>query len=166
MLTTEYNLPIYKEIIDLEKLSYKEGSGINVEDLLGIWRFQYVWKKGQSVIDNVSSSILQVISASLELSNLTSKEDAPSFEISNSVRIGILTIIFSGKAFLKGNRPLLPFYFKNLVIKIGNISILKKSFEDLELKKMPFFSLIAIGENKKWMCARGKGGGLAIWIKK
>jgi len=61
------DLPDIKDIKQLEQNSQKEGSGIVYEELLGIWRFQYVWKKGSDEIDNISSTILQVLSARLEL---------------------------------------------------------------------------------------------------
>ena len=34
-----------------------------------------------------------------------------------------------------------------------------------EDKKMPFFSLVGISTKDQWLCARGRGGGLAIWVK-
>jgi len=30
---------------------------------------------------------------------------------------------------------------------------------------MPFFSLVGISTKDNWLCARGRGGGLAIWVK-
>ena len=74
-------------------------------------------------------------------------------------------IIFCGQASLKDRRPLLPFFFENLIINIGNFTLVNKPLKKPEEKQMPFFSLIAIGKEKDWMCARGRGGGLAIWIK-
>ena len=44
------------------------------------------------------------------------------------------------------------------------LAINKKFEKTTDPKKRPFFSLIALGKEKKWLCARGKGGGLAIWI--
>jgi len=157
-------LPDYKEIKNLEKIANKDGSGISFDEIIGNWKFQYVWKKGSDSIDNVSSSLLQVLSACLELSIIEPKEDSI-FEIKNSIKFGILSIVFFGKAFLKGKRPLLYFCFKNLRIKVGGFSLFNKTLEEIEIKKMPFFSLIAIDNKKEWLCARGKGGGLAIWIR-
>jgi len=37
------DLPDIKEIKILEKNSQKNGSGIVYEELLGIWKFKYVW---------------------------------------------------------------------------------------------------------------------------
>ena len=165
MIIKEYSFPNFDEIKNLEKIANKDGSGIQFNDLLGFWKFQYVYKKGDISIDNISSSILQVLSASLKLSKSIGKNNEPTFEISNSINFGVLSINFSGKAYLKGTRPLLPFYFEQLLIQILNIPIINTSLKNTDPKKRPFFSLIALGKEKKWLCARGKGGGLAIWIR-
>jgi len=158
------DLPNIKEIKQLERNSQKEGSGIVYEELLGIWKFHYVWGKESDEIKKISSSILQVLSAKLELKK-KNKKDQLNFEIKNSINFGLLNIIFKGSAELKGLRPLLTFYFEELKISISNFAIFNKQLKKPEDKKMPFFSLIAISTKEKWMCARGRGGGLAIWVK-
>ena len=157
-------LPNINEIKILEKNSQKNGSGIVYEELLGKWKFQYLWGKESDEIKNIPSSILQVLSARLELKR-KNKEDQLNFKIKNSVKLGLLNIFFTGSAELKGIRPLLIFYFEELKISISNFSIYKKKFKKPEDKKMPFFSLIGISTKNKWLCARGRGGGLAIWVK-
>ena len=156
--------PDIKELKLLEKKSQKNGSGIVYEELLGIWKFQYVWGKESDEIKNISSSILQVLSARLELKK-KNKEDQINFEIKNSINFGLLNIIFKGSAELKGLRPLLTFYFEELQISISNFPIFKKELKKPEDKKMPFFSLVGISTKDNWLCARGRGGGLAIWVK-
>ncbi len=158
------DFPGIKELKLLEKNSQKNGSGIIYEELLGIWKFQYVWGKESDEIKNITSSILQVFSAKLELKK-KNKEDQLNFEIQNSINLGLLNIIFRGSAELKGLRPLLTFYFEELKISISNFPIFNKELKKPEDKKMPFFSLIGISTKDKWMCARGRGGGLAIWVK-
>ena len=165
MILEAKNLPQYMEIKNLESISKKDGSGIGYEDLIGTWKFNSVWKKGSKEIDNISSSILQVLSAKLELKKTNSQNNIVDYKIINSVSFGIFSIIFCGQASLKGSRPLLPFFFENVLINIGNFNLVKKTLKKPEEKQMPFFSLIAIGKEKNWMCARGRGGGLAIWIK-
>ena len=151
------DFPGIKELKLLEKNSQKNGSGIIYEELLGIWKFQYVWGKESDEIKNIPSSILQVLSAKLELKK-KNKEDKLNFEIKNSINFGLLNIIFRGSAELKGLRPLLTFYFEELKISISNFAIFNKELKKPEDKKMPFFSLIAISTKEKWMCARGRGG--------
>ena len=159
------NLPEYEEIKNLERIAKKDGSSISYEQLIGIWKFNSVWKKGSDQIDNLSSAILQVLSAKLELKKKNSKTSNLNFEIKNSISFGVLSIVFYGHASLRGIRPLLPFYFENLSINIGKFTLVKKLLKKPEEKRMPFFSLIAMSKEKNWMCARGRGGGLAIWIK-
>ena len=158
------NFPDIKKLKLLEKNSQKNGSGIVYEELLGIWKFQYVWGKESDEIKSIPSSILQVLSARLELKR-KNKEDQLNFEIKNSINFGLLNIIFIGSAELKGLRPLLTFYFEELKVSISNFPIFNKELKKPENKKMPFFSLVGISIEDKWMCARGRGGGLAIWIK-
>jgi len=165
MITKEIRIPDIDQIIDFEKEANNYGSGIKGKDLIGVWMFKYVWKKGSNQIDNFSSSILQVLSANLELTKKDLEEEIPTFHIKNSVQIGLISFVFSGKAFLKGKRPLLFFYFQRFFIKLGSINLLEKCFEEKDFKTMPFFSLIKIDNKNNQMIARGKGGGLAIWIK-
>ena len=156
--------PEIKELKKLETISQKKGSGIVYEDLLGTWKFQYVWGKDSDEVQNIASSILRVFSAKLELKR-KNKEDKLNFKIQNSINFGLLKITFLGNAELRGKRPLLVFCFEDLKINIGSLLIIKKQFKKPDDKKMPFFSLIGLDTKEDWMCARGRGGGLAIWIK-
>ena len=165
MILDVEKIPNYTEIINLEIISKKDGSGIVYEDLLGIWKFNSVWKKDSKEIDNISSSILQVLSAKLELKKNNSLNNTSDLKVKNSISFGMLSIIFSGQGSLKGTRPLLAFFFENFAINIGNFTLINKSIEKPEEKKMPFFSLIALSKENNWMCARGRGGGLATWVK-
>ena len=165
MILEAKKLPKYREIKNLETISKKDGSGIRNEDLIGIWKFNSVWKRDSEEVDNISSSILQVLSAKLELKKNNSQTNSFDFRIKNSISFGILSIIFCGQASLKGKRPLLPFFFENLIINFGNFTLVNKPLKKPGEKQMPFFSLIAISKENNWLSARGRGGGLAVWIK-
>ena len=104
------------------------------------------------------------MSARLELKS-KNKEDQINYEIQNSINFGLLNITFKGRAELKGLRPLLAFYFEELRISINNFPIFNKELKKPEDKKIPFFSLVAISTKDNWLCARGRGGGIAIWVK-
>ena len=120
------DFPNINEIKLLEKNSQKNGSGIVYDELLGIWKFKYVWGKESDEIKNITSSILQVLSARLELKS-KNKEDQINYEIRNSINFGLLNITFIGSAELKGFRPLLTFYFEELKISISSFPILNKT---------------------------------------
>ena len=158
------NLPEFKKIIELEKISQKQGSGISFDELIGTWKFESVCKKDSDEVDNISSSLLQVLSAKLELKRKIS-EKLRIYQIKNSISFGLISVIFTGNAYLNGSRPILIFYFDSLRVSIGKFPMFNKSLNKPNEKKSPFFSLIGICEEGNWMCARGRGGGLAIWTK-
>lgn len=158
-------LPDTQKIINLEKTSQKEGSGILGKELIGKWNLKYVWGKDSNEINRISSSILQVLSARLEISEIDNENQIPKYEIKNSVKFGLISLQFKGEATLKGKRPLLMFFFMNLLLKVGNVQLFNKRLKKVAKDNRPFFALIANGVQNEWLCARGRGGGLAIWVK-
>ena len=159
------DLPSLDQLIKLEKSARVEGSGIEFDSLLGLWKFNSVWKQGSDAKDSISSTLLQVLSASLELKKDTQNLEAEKFIISNVIKFGLLTLKFSGYANLERKQPLLPFSFNCIEIKLGSLIILKRSLPLTDQNKRPFFALIAIDSNGDWLSARGKGGGLALWVR-
>tara|TARA_B100000945_G_C20309028_1_gene561887 strand:- start:160 stop:651 length:492 start_codon:yes stop_codon:yes gene_type:complete len=160
------DLPSLAKLTEFEKRARVEGSGIEFDSLLGIWKFNTLWKQGSDKEDSISSTLLQVFSASLELKKDTqNQEEDDKFSIANSIQFGLLTLRFSGSANLERKQPLLPFSFDCIEIKIASLTILKRSLPTPDLKKRPFFALIAIDSNGQWLSARGKGGGLALWVQ-
>ena len=88
-----------------------------------------------------------------------------SLSIENSIEFGSLSIRFLGLGGLRGDRPLLPFFFQSIELKLGSKVLLKRSLAVPEQKDMPFFALIGKAENGEWLSARGRGGGIALWVK-
>ena len=85
--------------------------------------------------------------------------------ISNSIQLGLLRLEFIGWGELKGKQPLLSFFFERMEIKIGQQLLFSRSLDAPEEKKRPFFALVGIAASGEWLSARGRGGGLAIWLK-
>ena len=159
------DLPSLDKLKELEKKARVEGSGIEFDSLLGLWKFHSVWKQGSDTEDSISSTLLQVLSASLELRKDTHNPVDEKFTIANAIKFGLLTLRFSGYANLERKQPLLPFSFNYIQIKIASLTILNRSLPTTDQKKRPFFALIAIDPDGKWLSARGKGGGLALWLQ-
>ena len=163
MVENKRSFPSLEKLINLEKKARVEGSEIDYKSLLGLWKFHSVWKKGSNKEDSISSTLLQVLSASLELKKDKQNPEKEVFTIANSIQCGLLSIRFSGIANLERKQPLLPFFFDCIQVKIASLIIFKRSLPIPEAKKRPFFALIAIDSDGKWLSARGKGGGLALW---
>ena len=159
------DLPSLGKLTEFEKRARVEGSGIEFDSLLGLWKFNSVWKQGSDTEDSITSTLLQVLSASLELNKDTQNPEEEKFTIANAIKFGLLTLRFSGYANLERKQPLLPFFFNCIQIKLASLTILNKSLPAPDQKKRPFFALIAIDPDGKWLSARGKGGGLALWVQ-
>ena len=54
------DLPSLDKLKELEKNARLEGSGIEFESLLGLWKFNSVWKQGSDTEDSISSTMLPV----------------------------------------------------------------------------------------------------------
>ena len=160
------NLPSLEKLLELEKNARIDGSGIDYDSLLGLWKFNSVWKQGSNKEDSISTTLLQVLSANLELKINKQNPEKHLFTIANSIQFGLLSLKFSGIANLERKQPLLLFYFDCIEIKLTSFTIFKRSLPTPEEKKRPFFALIGMDTNGKWLSARGKGGGLALWEKK
>ncbi len=156
-------IPNKLELIKLEKTARVDGSGIDFKSLIGLWKLKSVWKQASNKEDSISSTLLQVLSASLELRKADNAKDDKQFTIGNSIQFGLLSIGFTGLANLERKQPILTFYFDCLQIKLGTIVVLKKSLPIPVKQSRPFFALIAMDNDAKWLSARGKGGGLALW---
>ena len=90
--TTSTTFPQLNELLALELLARKEGSGIEFNSLIGLWNFVSVWKAGTDKNDSIASSLLRLFSASLDINKDKSKQ----LSISNSIQFGLLSIHFLG----------------------------------------------------------------------
>ena len=163
---TSIKLPDTRELLKLEKTAKIEGSGIESDSLLGNWKFLSVWKKDtEGEGDSIFSSLLRVFSANLEIKKSISIKDLLNFSITASIKFGIMSIEFAGNGYLKGEQPILPFFFNLIELKLGSNILLSRSIEEPLEKGKSFFALIATGESDRWLSARGQGGSLILWLK-
>ena len=76
----------------------------------------------------------------------------------------MLSIRFIGGGNLNGKQPLLLFFFECIELKAGSSVVFSRSLKIPDEKDRPFFALISMEKNSKWLSGRGRGGGLALWI--
>ena len=157
-------LPEKEKLIELERLAENQGSGIELDSLIGDWNFISVWKKDIDEEDHVFSALLRIFAAKIKFKRNLPTKNSPELSIIASIQLGILTIEFSGSGYLEGKQPLLIFYFKQIKLKSISKVLLSRSL--LEQKdKEAIFSLIALEENGEWLSARGGAGALVMWLK-
>ncbi len=163
---TTYELPTKAKLLDLEKITRSQGSGIEFDSLVGDWKFASVWKNDHDDKDSVFSSLLRVFSANLELKKDISTENPLGFSVVTSIKFGLFTIEFSGSGDLQGKQPLLSFILNRIELKSGSSILLSRSLKKPVKNEKSFFALIASEENGGWLSARGQGGALILWLKK
>jgi len=148
----------------LELRSRKSGSGLKVDGVIGHWQLQEIWGKTNKEPSVSSGTFLRGLRALLTIEDGGQGQLA----ISNSVTFGLLKLCFLGPGTLKQNRPLLMFRFTRLQISLAGRVLMTLPLPEPKRGKEPFFALIA-RENTPagfaWLAARGRGGGLALWVR-
>ena len=156
-------IPSGSEVLALEQSSRHRGSGLTAAKLIGHWRLHQLWSKTQAQPNAAAAALLRGLQASLRLG--AGEDDALS--VCNSVQLGALQLRFHGQGGLRGKRPLLEFWFTELELRLGQLTLWRQPINrQPKPRERPFFALIArTGDAEAgWLLARGRGGGLALWV--
>lgn len=147
-------------ILELERRSRSQGSGLGVADLEGAWLLRQLWSRRQAR-PLAAAALLRPLAATLELH----PGDDGELAVANSVQLGPVQLRFEGAGELRGRRPLLLFWFERLQLRWGERVLVQKALQRPMPRKLPFFALIASERqgDGAWLVARGRGGGLALW---
>jgi len=166
-------LPSGDALQALEQVARREGSGLECKDLAGHWWLERVWSRGQRQPSPLAGVALRALGASLRIEAEpdsqpdagpdTGQKNPPGLKLTNAVRIGPLELRFQGPGWLEGRRPLLRFRFDRLEIHAGQRLLLQRSLPAPDPRRGAFFALIASGAEGRWLAARGRSGGLAVW---
>lgn len=156
--------PDAEELRRLEDRARSAGSGLVAADLPGRWRLQQVWSRTGTAPQAAASALLRTLNASLEIGSAAPGEPLP---LRNSVSLGLLELRFEGEGKLTGRRPLLRFWFTGWQLRLAGRPWIASTLATPAERSLPFFALIGQGpegESGRWLAARGRGGGLALWI--
>ena len=161
MIPTD-SLPSGGDLLALERKCRRSSSGITMAALIGTWRLRATWSRNGTPAAAASAALLRGLGACLVLS----KEEADGgLRIANQVNLGSLRLRFEGAAELTGRRPLLQFSFRSVRLSLGKLTLLERGLPQPDARRMPFFALIDLDAEQGRLSARGRGGGLALWIR-
>lgn len=148
---------------------------IPLESLLGTWRLGFSagkkakFQSGQPVGSGFYIPQLAIARITFAASDTGEHQ----LKVMNELNIGPLTIRFTGPARYPGKKNLLAFDFTHLQVscfgltvyqgKVQNKQRADKPFEAIAIAQLPFFAFFAATDD--YIAARGRGGGLAIWVK-
>lgn len=178
--TEAQNRPAAKAVVaallDAEKAAKQQRLSYPVEALLGQWRLCFATgtrKLRRGGIALGSGFYLPgIVQAQIGFERLTEPPDALS--IQNQLQLGTLRFRLTGPARYAGHpKNLLAFDFTQMQLSLLGRQLCRgqfrgsqaatPTFDQQPIAKLPFFSFFLVTADL--MAARGRGGGLAIWVK-
>jgi hypothetical protein len=157
-----------------EIFARREKLAIPFESLLGEWRLCFATgaKKQQRGGIKLGSGFYfpKITPASIAF---TQDIETSTGTITNKLVVAAVQFKFTGPCRYPGKKNLLAFDFIQLQIKILGATLYQgkirsgkrggKDFEQLSIANLPFFAFFWAGEHG--IAARGRGGGLALWVR-
>ncbi|BAY09059.1 hypothetical protein [Calothrix sp. NIES-2098] len=163
-------------LLAAEKAAKQERLAYNFESLVGKWRLCFatgtrkVRKRGGIVL---GKGLYMPKFAAAQISFASSEQDLGRDEIANQVQVGVVLVKLTGPTKYLGKKNLLAFDFTQMQVSLFNRVIYKGQirsgkvqngdFYNQPIAKLPFFAFFVV--TKDFIAARGRGGGLALWIR-
>ena len=113
--------PSGADLLRLECVARRAGTGLVAGDLQGCWQLHQVWPKGGERPSSVSAALLRGLAARLEI-----RSSPDGLMLRNAVSLGPLELCFQGPGWLTGARPLLVFRFEVLELQLAGRTLLRR----------------------------------------
>ena len=167
---------IVEALLTLEKAAKQQRSRITIESLSGDWKLAFATSGKIRPSDRRRSGFywpkFTPARISFHPNPDAEKTDSPPLCIQNRIRLGQLELILSGFARYLEPKNLLAFDLTQLQVQIFGKTLYQgkfpspttaENFAGQPIGKLAFFSFFIARD--RWIAARGKGGGLAIWVR-
>ncbi len=165
---------VVKALLQAEKAAKQQKLVYPLESLFGQWRLCFTAPKNAHFKSGVALGkgfyVPQIAPAQISFFPSQNLGEA---RITNSVQFGSLQLKLTGPARYLDKKNLLMFDFTQVEILLFNRAIYSGGFRGGKLKdadfyeqsvsKAPFFAFFRVTED--FIAARGRGGGLALWVK-
>ncbi|NJM71414.1 MAG: hypothetical protein HC862_14945 [Scytonema sp. RU_4_4] len=170
---------VVNALLQAEKAAKQQRLTYPFESLIGQWRLCFA--TGTKKVRNKAGIVLgkgfyvpKLAPTHISFNTTQAVDEIPSREeIGNSVQLGPVLLKLEGPAQYLGKKKLLAFDFLQMqvslfsrVIYSGSIRGGKaqaENFYSQPVSKLPFFAFFLVTEDL--IAARGRGGGLALWIR-
>ncbi|MBH8555328.1 hypothetical protein I8751_23865 [Nostocaceae cyanobacterium CENA357] len=163
-------------LLQAEKAAKQQRLTYSFESLIGKWRLCFATgtKKARERGGIVLGKGLYVPKfIAIYLSFAALEQDLGRGEIGNQVQLSSVSLQLTGPAQYLGKKNLLAFDFTQMLISLFSRVVYEKpirsgkvqseDFYNQPIAKLPFFAFFLVNEN--FIAARGRGGGLALWIR-
>jgi hypothetical protein len=164
-------------LLAVEKIAKQTKLDIPIADLVGQWQLGFATgtKKAKNRAGIRLGNGFYFPSFIPAQISFTPDETNPQIgTIANQVSVGLVELKLTGPYRYLGKKNLLAFDFTNIEVKILDRSVYRgkmpkkqqidRDFAETSIADLPFFSFISADDGG--IAARGRGGGLALWVKK
>lgn len=171
---------VVNALLQAEKAAKQQRLNYSLESLLGRWRLCFVVatrkaRQRGGIVLGRGFYVPKIVKAQISFNAqapLSTQTPSP-LQIGNQLQIGSLSLQLTGPAQYLGKKNLLAFDFTHMQLCLfgralysGNFRKGQAQAQDFyhqSIAKLPFFAFFLATE--EFIAARGRGGGLAIWIK-
>jgi hypothetical protein len=169
---------VVNALLQAEKAAKQQKIVYPFSSILGKWRLCFATgtKKAQKrggIILGKGFYVPGFATAKISFSANTD-ENLNRGEIINSAELGFIKLQFSGLTKYWGKKNLVAFDFQQVELSLfnrslyrGNVKTRTTSNQDFysqaTIDKLPFFAFFLVTDN--FIAARGRGGGLALWVR-
>ncbi|MFB2937667.1 hypothetical protein ACE1B6_20660 [Aerosakkonemataceae cyanobacterium BLCC-F154] len=171
---------VVQALLETEKFTKQQRINYPLESLIGSWRLHFVVSpkklRQRSGIKMGNGFYLpRFVKAQISFhpaatdNNLNPNQ----LKIGNKLDVGMISFQFNGPAKYLGKKNLLAFDFTQIQVGFLGQTIYSggfrggaaknQEFDQKHIRDLPFFAFFTIDKN--FIAARGRGGGLAIWVK-
>lgn len=170
---------VVNALLQAEKVAKQQRLVYPLESLFGHWQLYFTAPRNAHLRNGMAVGkgfyLPRIVPAQISFGAQTPiKEPSLSTaEISNSLQFGSLLFKLTGPAKYLGKKNLLAFDFTHVQLSLFGRAIYSGgfrggksgavNFSTQSIAKLPFFAFFLISEG--FIAARGRGGGLALWVK-
>lgn len=173
---------VVNALLAAEKSAKQQRLNYPFESLMGKWRLCFatgtkkVRQRGGIILGKgfyLPKFAAVYISFSPSLDDASLQQSASKGEIANQVQLSPMLLKLTGPAQYLGKKNLLAFDFTQMQVSLFNRvvyhqrirsgKVQSEDFYSQPIAKLPFFAFFLATED--FIAARGRGGGLAIWIR-
>lgn len=161
-------------LLEAERQTKTERRQVAPEALLGIWRLRFTAPKKPAYKAGKPQGSGFYVPGIAIASLCFSRGDNDQLTIQNQLQVGPTKLRFTGPAKFLPKKNLLAFDFVRLQVIAGGLTLVSLplrskaakagDFAATSVAKLPFFSFFVAEAG--YVAARGRSGGLALWVKK
>jgi hypothetical protein len=163
---------IVTALLQAEKSTKSDRLQFPVASLMGNWRLCFSTMGKVKLGDKRLRGFYLPSWVPAQIGFAASGVEAYPISITNQITVGLVSLRLSGPAKFIEKKNLIGFDFTQIAVKILGQTVYNgkfpspregKVFADIAIGKLPFFAFFEV--NEQFIAARGRGGGLAIWVK-